>query len=245
MSSKLLLGLCIVLIAFVGVGVPSVLAAEDEEVVVQKKSWFDLFKSTGIVGIMLLLLSIVGTALLIQYLVTLNESKLGNPALLAEIEQLLGEGNVDEAYNLAISNKGYAAQVMAGALSRSFGGYEETKKGMEEAAGMEAFRVNAKLSYLSLVGNIGPLMGLLGTVTGMISSFQVIETMKAPTPGDLAHGVYESLVNTTIGLFIAIVFLTAYFFLKNKVSDVTLRINNTIGEILARTLSPEAQQSQK
>jgi hypothetical protein len=52
----------------------------------------------------------------------------------------------------------------------------------------------------------------------MISSFQVIENLKAPTPGDLAKGVYESLVNTTMGLFISIVFLSAFFFMKNKVS---------------------------
>jgi len=59
----------------------------------------------------------------------------------------------------------------------------------------------------------------------MISSFQVIETLKAPTPGDLAKGVYESLVNTTMGLFLAIVFLTAYFFYKNKVTKMTLSVN--------------------
>jgi biopolymer transport protein ExbB/TolQ len=59
----------------------------------------------------------------------------------------------------------------------------------------------------------------------MISSFQVIENMKAPTPGDLAKGVYESLVNTTMGLFIAIIFLVAYFVFKNKVTKLTLSIN--------------------
>jgi biopolymer transport protein ExbB/TolQ len=75
----------------------------------------------------------------------------------------------------------------------------------------------------------------------MISSFQVIENLKAPTPGDLAKGVYESLVNTTMGLFISIVFLSAFFFMKNKVTDIMLRVNNQIGEILSRNLSPEAQ----
>jgi biopolymer transport protein ExbB/TolQ len=78
----------------------------------------------------------------------------------------------------------------------------------------------------------------------MISSFQVIETLKAPTPGDLAKGVYESLVNTTMGLFISILFLSAYFFMKNKISDILLRVNNSIGEILSRNLSPEAQKEQ-
>ena len=78
----------------------------------------------------------------------------------------------------------------------------------------------------------------------MISSFQVIENLKAPTPGDLAKGVYESLVNTTMGLFISIVFLSAYFFMKNKVSDIMLRVNNQISDILSRNLSPEAQKEQ-
>ena len=78
-------------------------------------------------------------------------------------------------------------------------------------------------------------------MTGIISSFQVIETLTAPTPADLAKGVYESLVNTTMGLFISIVFLSAFFFMKNKVSDITLQANSSIGEILARNLSPEAQ----
>ena len=78
---------------------------------------------------------------------------------------------------------------------------------------------------MSLIGNVGPLLGLLGTVTGMISSFQVIEHLKAPTPGDLAKGVYESLVNTTMGLFIGIIFLTAFFVFKNKVTKMTLSMN--------------------
>jgi len=211
----------------------------DKEVV--KKSWFDLFKSTGLVGILLVLTSVIGTALLIQYMVNVNETKLGNPTLLSEVEALLSENDVDGAYTLAQSDQSYAGKVIAGAIGRSVGGYEEARKGAEEASTVEAFRLNAKMSYLSLIGNIGPLLGLLGTVTGMITSFQKIETMKSPTPADLAVGVYESLVNTTMGLFIAIIFLSGYFFMKNKVSDLSLRINNTIGEILTRTLSPEAQ----
>ena len=207
------------------------------------KSWFDLFKSTGLVGILLVATSMIGTALLIQFMVTMSESKLENHAVMAEVENLISQGQVDEAYQMASEDKSYSSRLIAGALARSFGGYEETKKGLEETAVVEAFRLNSKISYLSLVGNVGPLLGLLGTVTGMISSFQVIETLKSPTPGDMAHGVYESLVNTTIGLFIAVVFLTAYFFMKNKVSDLTLRINNQVGEMLTRTMSPEAQQS--
>jgi len=218
----------------------TVASAEDGTAAVHKSMW-DLFKSTGLVGVLLVLTSVVGTALLIQYLVNMNEVKIGNPTLLSEVDALLSENDLDGAFTLAQSDQSYAGKVIAGAIGRSVGGYEEAKHGMEETAALEGFKLTAKLSYLSLVGNIGPLLGLLGTVTGMISSFQVIENLKAPTPGDLAKGVYESLVNTTMGLFISIVFLSAFFFMKNKVTDIMLRVNNQIGEILSRNLSPEAQ----
>jgi biopolymer transport protein ExbB len=219
-------------------------AAQEENAEVHSKSWFDLFKTTGIVGILLVITSMIGTALLIQYMVNFNEVKLGNPTLLSEVDALLSENDLDGAFTLAQSDQSYAGKVIAGAIGRSVGGYDEARLGMDETAAVESFKITAKCSYLSLVGNIGPLLGLLGTVTGMISSFQVIETLKAPTPGDLAKGVYESLVNTTMGLFISILFLSAYFFMKNKISDILLRVNNSIGEILSRNLSPEAQKEQ-
>ena len=215
-------------------------SAQDEHQVARRSLW-DLFQSTGVVGVLLVLTSIVGTALLIQYLVHMNETKIGNPALLSEVDALLSENDLDGAFELAQSDPSYAGKVMAGAIVRSGGGYEEAIRGLDESAALQNFKLNAKLSYLSLVGNIGPLLGLLGTVTGMISSFQVIESLIAPKPADLAKGVYESLVNTTLGLFISIVFLSAYFFMKNKVSDITLQANTTIGEILSRNLSPEAR----
>src|SRR5437867_3493866 len=106
--------------------------------------------------------------------------------------------------------------------------------GLEAAANEETFKLNTKISYLSLIGNVAPLIGLLGTVTGMISSFQVIETLKAPTPKDLAVGVYESLVNTTMGLFVAIIFLVVFFILKNKVQKLSLSINGIGMDMLRR-----------
>ncbi len=209
------------------------------EAEVATKSWWDLFQQTGLVGILLAILSMVGTALLLQYQFRLTEPKLGNPEFLRQVEGLLLEGRFDQAFEMAQGEPSYAGRVFAGALRRRAGGYEEVKESLIETAAVETFRLNAKVSYLSLVGNIGPLLGLLGTVTGMISSFQVIEKLKAPTPGDLAKGVYESLVNTTLGLFIAIIFLSCYFFMKNRVSDITLRINTDISTILSNAFAAE------
>jgi biopolymer transport protein ExbB len=196
------------------------LAAAQEEHGKKTKSWLDLFKTTGFVGYLLLGCSLGGTTLVIQYLVSLKRERLAPEVLSKELEDLIEEKRYDEALTLCDEEPGYLSTLVGSALRMRHAGYEEMIGVLEET-----FKINAKISYLSLLGNVAPLLGLLGTVTGMISSFQVIESLKAPTPGDLARGVYESLVNTTMGLFLAILFLTIFFFFKNKVTAMTLSVN--------------------
>ena len=202
-----------------------------------KKSWLELFKTTGFVGYLMVACSVAGTTLVIEHLVTLRREKLAPEVLSQDLEALINEEAYDEAIELCDQEGGYLANLVGSALRMRHAGYEEMIVGLESAANEEAFNLNTKISYLSLIGNVAPLLGLLGTVTGMISSFQVIETLKAPTPGDLAKGVYESLVNTTMGLFIAIVFLTIYFLFKNKVSKLNLSINLQAVDLLKHMAS--------
>ncbi len=189
------------------------------------KSWLELFESTGPVGWLLLFTSAGGFALVIEHFVNIRREKFAPPELTDELQQLIDDKQYDEAIQVCDDDGGYVANLIGAALRMRHAGYEEMIVGLEQAAAEEVFKLNAKISYLSLLGNLAPLLGLLGTVTGMISSFQVIESLAAPTPGDLAHGVYESLVNTTMGLFIAIVLLTFNFIFKNKVTRLTLSMN--------------------
>ena len=199
---------------------------------VHKKTMLQLFESTGIVGWLMVCVSIAGTALTIEHFINIKREKISPPEVTEEISALLEEGNLDEAQEVAENNGGYVSNLVGAALRQRAAGYEEMIAGLELAAAEETFKLQSKISYLSLLGNIAPLLGLLGTVTGMISSFQVIETLKAPTPKDLAGGVYESLVNTTMGLFIAIVFLVLYFIFKNKVTKMCLSMNVEAVDIL-------------
>jgi len=189
------------------------------------KTLWELFQTTGPVGWMMVLLSMGGTALVIEHFVNLRREKLAPTPLIQDLQALIDEEQYDEAVELCDQEGGYISNLIGAALRMRLAGYEQMISSLEEAANEEAFRLQSKISYLSLVGNTGPLLGLLGTVTGMISAFQKIEQMKAPTPADLAVGVYESLVNTTLGLFIGIVFLTIYFVYKNKVTKMCLSMN--------------------
>jgi len=197
-----------------------------------KKSVLQLFESTGLVGWLMVLLSIAGTALTIEHVINIKREKISPPEVSEELSALLEEGNHDEAQEVAENSGGYVGNLVSAALRSRAAGYEEMIGSLELAAAEETFKLQSKISYLSLIGNTAPLLGLLGTVTGMISSFQVIETLKAPTPKDLAGGVYESLVNTTMGLFVAIVFLVIYFIFKNKVTKMCLSMNVEAVDIL-------------
>jgi biopolymer transport protein ExbB len=199
------------------------------------KSLWQLFKSTGPVGVMLVMLSIAGTAVSIQYGIEIREDQIAPPHLIAEVEELIGQGEVEQAQQVAAADPSYFGRVMGSSLTHAGTSVEDAIHQMEVTAMEETFKLNSKISYVSLVGNLGPLVGLLGTVTGMISSFQVIENLKAPTPKDLAVGVYESLVNTTMGLFVSIAFLVVFFFFKIKVTKMTLAINNICLDLIRRT----------
>lgn len=198
------------------------------------KTLWDLFQATGVVGWLMLITFTVGLGLLIENSLSLRKEKLGPPALVDELETLIEENNLEEALSLCQSDGSYLANVTAGGLVMKEAGYEEMIRGLEQVSMQEQFKLNQKISYLSLIGNIGPLLGLLGTVTGMISSFQEIEKIAAPTPAQLSKGVYESLVNTTMGLFTGIIYLTAYFLLKNKVTNMSLTLNLMAVEILKK-----------
>ena len=203
------------------------------------KSAIDLFKSTGFVGWLMVGCSIVGTSLAIEHAVNIRREKLAPDTLAQDLEALIDEERYDEAMEMCDEEGGYLSSLIGSALRMRHAGYEEMIGGLEAAAGEQAFKLNTKISYLSLIGNVAPLLGLLGTVTGMISSFQEIEKLKAPTPGDLTKGVYESLVNTTMGLFVAIIFLTLYFIFKNKVSKMTLSMNLQAVDLLSHLAGTE------
>jgi len=224
----LLLGLLVVMV----IATPVFAAEEGGH---SKKSILDLFRATGWVGYLMVLTSIVGTVLAIQNVVEIRMDKIAPPDVTRDIEDAINEGDLDKALDVSMASRSYFGQIMGGGLMLKEAGYEQMVNGMEQVAAEEMFKLNAKISNLSLIGNVAPLLGLLGTVTGMISSFQIIETKAAPTPADLAGGVYESLVNTTMGLLLAIVFLTVFFFMKNRVMRLSLNANLMAVEMLKNT----------
>jgi len=199
-------------------------------------SWFDSYVAAGgWCGWVIVFLSFVGLALIIEHAVNIKRDKIVPPQLIDEIEGMFENEEYQEALELCESEPNFLTNILAAALPKINQGFETMKSAMADVAEEEAIKLQQKISYLSLVGNVSPMLGLFGTVTGMISAFQTIARVGAAvTPADLADGIAVALVTTFQGLLVAIPCTIAYFIFRNKVVRVVLEINAIADEFVER-----------
>jgi biopolymer transport protein ExbB len=112
--------------------------------------------------------------------------------------------------------------VLAAGMGKLQSGYPAAVEAMQEAQGEQQMRLEHKISYVSLIGALAPLFGLLGTVQGMVDSFSKIAANPgvAPKPDQLASGISQALVTTLVGLWIAIPAIACFTLFKNRLEDI-------------------------
>lgn len=133
-----------------------------------------------------------------------------------------------------------AAQVLRAGLSRADRGPEAAQAAMNAALIQEDGRMYAGLSALGTAAQVAPLLGLLGTVIGMVRSFLVFSGTTNPTPTELAQGISEALINTAAGLIVAIVAYVARNALRNKANAVAAQAERVREELPSWLLRPVA-----
>lgn len=189
----------------------------------------------GTIGFVILLCSVVSLALIIEHVINIKRDKIVPPQLIDEIEGMFENEEYQEALELCETEPNFLTNVLAAGLPKINAGFETMKASMDEAGEEEAIRLQQKIGYLSLIANIAPMLGLFGTVSGMIEAFQTIAAKGASvTPADLADGISKALVTTFLGLLVAIPTMIAYFFFRNKVVRVTLEIGAIADELVER-----------
>ena len=175
-----------------------------------------------IFGPVFLLLSFVLVALLVMCFLQIRKAILLPPTLSEEFERHLEAKEYQPAYELAKNDESYLGHVLAAGMSKLQSGYPAAVAAMEEAQGEEQMKLEHKISYVSLIGALAPMLGLLGTVTGMVSSFKQIADNPgvAPKPDQLAAGISTALVTTLIGLWIAIPAILFFQMFKNWLEEI-------------------------
>jgi biopolymer transport protein ExbB len=222
--------------------VPEAPAAASSSGHAQVGSWQYTMEAMGLVGIILVLQSVAGLALIIEFAVNLRKQKMIPPHVVAELENLIEQEQYEQAIQVCDSEDCFFTRIVGSGLDKLGGSYQKMIGAVQEGAEREITRVNQRLGLLALIGTIAPMFGLLGTVTGMIMAFNVI-AQKAGTanPADLAYGISQALINTLLGLVIAIPVLTAYTLFKNRVALLVMEAGTITGEMLERFRPTEQQ----
>ncbi len=198
----------------------------------------EMLKAAGPVFWVLLALSVYVLYLLIWRFIAISRVG-GDPTLLlTRVHAALMQRDLPGAIRQA-QQTGVVSNVVRAGLQRVPTGREGVVQAMNEAAVLEEARLTQSLSMLATVAQISPMLGLLGTVFGMIKAFQVFSQTAAPGASLLAGGISEALINTAMGLVVAIV---AYFgrnLLKTKAESVLLHIDRVREALPAWVLEAE------
>lgn len=202
-----------------------------------RKTWLSwAYSSMGAVySIVFLLLSVCLVALLIVNLLYARRDNVCPKDLIDQFEAKLNDKAYQDAYNLAKSDESFLGLVLSAGLEKLQLGYAQSIEAMQEVGEEENMKLEHRLSYVALIGTISPMVGLLGTVQGMIESFQVIAFAgTTPKASELAEGISKALVTTLFGLMIAIPAIALHNILKNRMSQLVLEVGIMSERLMSR-----------
>ncbi len=180
--------------------------------------------SGGWVGVLiigvLLALSMTAAYLIIDHLLTVRRRDLMPAGLADETRELLLAGRITEAKQHCAERPSVLSFVLLHGISELEFGWSAVEKALEDAIAEQSARLFRKIEYLAVIGNIAPMVGLLGTVIGMIMAFQQVAVNQgAASAPQLATGIYQALVTTVGGLIVAIPALGAFAVFRNRVDQ--------------------------
>lgn len=189
-----------------------------------------------IFGPVFLVLSFVFVALIAMCFLQLRKSVLLPTGLSQQFEQHLEAKEYQPAYELAKNDDSYLGHILAAGMGKLQSGYPAAVEAMEGAQGEEQMKLEHKISYVSLIGALAPMLGLLGTVQGMVDAFKTISDNPgvAPKPDQLATGIATALVTTLIGLWIAIPAIMFFQLFKNWLEDIYSSASDEAGRLMSR-----------
>ncbi|OUR73262.1 biopolymer transporter ExbB [Methylophaga sp. 41_12_T18] len=182
----------------------------------------EIFKAGGLLMLPLFLCSVIAIAIIAERFWSLQSKRIAPPELMTQIWQWLRYDQVDKNRIAALQKDSPLGQILAAGLINRTCTRDITKEGIEDIGRHVTLSLERNLNTLGTIAAITPLLGLLGTVIGMIKVFAVITTEGVGNPETLAGGISEALITTAAGLVIAIPSLIFYRFFRGKISQLVV-----------------------
>lgn len=185
----------------------------------------------GIVGKIIIALSFVTLTLVGYHLVMLRKGVLMPRDAVESAGAMLRDHKLKDALEFTNEENSLFSRIVSAGISRIRGGWSEMEQIMGDVAEDEAMRLEQTVGYFSLLGAIAPLLGLLGTVIGMIIAFNQIATIGVVTPKELANPIQRALVTTCFGLIVAIPNVAAYTLFRNRLRRLLVEVSVAVEEV--------------
>lgn len=189
----------------------------------------------GEIGWLIIALSIVALAVIIENFVSLKRDKLAPPELIDEIQALFDEGQYQEAMELCETEPTFFTRICGAGVAKIGHSFDVIEKSIEEMGDEESVKLHQKIGWLAVISNVAPMMGLLGTVSGMVAAFRVIASSAGQaSPAELAGGISQALLTTLFGLIVAIPTTAAFAYLRNNLVRSVIEVTAIVEDLFER-----------
>lgn len=193
----------------------------------------DVFFKGGLIMWPILLCSIIGLAIIIDRYMVIRKAKMNVPSFMIRIRGILKKKDIPGAIQYCMEEKNPAANIIRKGLKKYRYGHERVKETIESAGRQEISKLEKGLNVLATIAGVAPMLGFLGTVTGMVSAFMTLQDLQGTaTPSDLAGGIWEALVTTVFGLIVGIIALMFYNHFLSLINKVVLQMETVSTDVL-------------
>lgn len=195
-------------------------------------SLVDLFWKAGVFIWPLSACSVLAVALIIERFIALRRSRFLPPEFLPGLFQVIRDPIEDRerALQYCVANDSPLSRVIAAGLRRLPRGYAAAEKAIEDAGGNEVLKLRQNMRFLYSLGSVATLLGLIGTIWGMIKAFQNASIQGPGHVQALSEGIYLAMVNTFAGLAIAIVVTIFYYYFAGHIEKLVLALNDAVND---------------
>lgn len=210
---------------------PAPVAANVEEAPAQEQSFHQVIKEKFIEGgwewmAPILLCLIIGLAIAIERIISLNLATTNNKKLLTRVEDAYQSGGVDAAVEVTKNTKGPVASIFTQGLMRYSEGIDMVEKSIISYGSVEMGRLEKGLVWIALFISLAPMLGFMGTVVGMIQAFDAIEAAGDISPTLVAGGIKVALLTTVNGLIVAVILQVFYNYLVSKIDSLVISMED-------------------
>jgi biopolymer transport protein ExbB len=187
----------------------------------------------GLIMVPILLCGVLVLGIIIEKIISLRNSEIDNEKFIGTLEELLKKRKIKESLELCNSINKPVPRIIKAGLMKSDRSRDEIQGSINVAAEYEIPVLEKYLGILATIATVAPLLGLLGTVTGLIRAFMVIQSKGGlVNPGDLAGGIWEALVTTVVGLIVAIPAYISYNYFVNRVNNIILQMEKSATRLM-------------